>query len=278
MDENNNLEFQPEGEQQHVELIPELSHTDKLVGIFVEPAKTYARISSFPPKTMDWLLPFLLLLVTVIISNFVMMSDPQIKSEVTKKQLETIEKNFAEMIKEGKMTKEQAEQQMEMIEQRMEEFGTGSTGLIIQAISILVMGFIMFFIVCGVYYLIAKFALKGEGGYSSVLVASGLTSYIGIIQVVLATILSILFGTLIRDTSIGSLISANKEEFTGFLLSKLDVITIWTYIVLSIGLSRMFKSTDTKKYAILVFGLWIVWSVIVFFLSKSVPFLQNLGG
>jgi hypothetical protein len=227
---------------------------------------------------MDWLLPFLLLLITVIISNFVMMSDPQIKSEVTKKQLETIEKNLAEMIKEGKMTKEQAEQQMEMIEQRMEEFGSGSTGLIIQAISILVMGFIMFFIVCGVYFLLAKFVLKGDGGYSSVLVASGLTSYISIIQVVLATILSILLGTLIRDTSVGSLMSVNKEEFTGFLLSKLDVISIWTYLVVSIGLSRMLKSSDTKKYAILVFGLWIIWSIIVFFVSKSVPFLQNLGG
>lgn len=277
MDENNNLEFQNQSEEQG-ESISELSHTDKLVGIFVEPSKTYEKISLFPPKTMDWLLPFLLLLITVIISNFVLMSNPAIKAEAKQKQLEGVEKSYAEMIKQGKMTKEEAERQMEVIEQRMEEFGSGPTGLIIQAISILIMGFIMFLIVSGIYFLLAKFVLKGEGVYSSVLVASGLTSYIGIIQVILATIISLLLGSLIRDTSIGSLMSANKEEFVGFLLSKLDVITIWTYFVLSIGLSRMFKSTDTKKYATLVFGLWIVWSVAVFFLSKSVPFLKNLGG
>ena len=36
---------------------PELSHTDKMIGIFTEPSNTYEATSKFPPRTIDWFLP-----------------------------------------------------------------------------------------------------------------------------------------------------------------------------------------------------------------------------
>ncbi len=35
----------------------ELSHTDKMVGVFAEPATMYEKTSHFPPKTIDWIIP-----------------------------------------------------------------------------------------------------------------------------------------------------------------------------------------------------------------------------
>jgi hypothetical protein len=267
-------------ENQQADLTPEeveLSHTDKMVGIFTEPAATYSKISKFPLKTIDWLLPFLILLILVAVSQLVVMNNPEIAYQVKQKQMEQIEKNFADAVKKGQMTQEQADQQMSRVQDQMESMG-GGIGKVIQTISIFIVGFIFFFIVCGIYFLLSKFILKGDGSYVSVMVASGLTSYISMIQVLLSAILAIVMGRLISDTSIASLVNADKSTFAGFLLGRLDVISIWAYAVIAIGLSKMFRSATTGKYYVMVFGLWIFWSLLVFIISKAVPFLSFLGG
>ena len=44
----------------------ELGHSDKLVGVFAEPKTMFEKMSHFPPKTMDWFLPVILLLVVIL--------------------------------------------------------------------------------------------------------------------------------------------------------------------------------------------------------------------
>jgi hypothetical protein len=253
----------------------ELNFTDKLAGIFTEPLNTFEQVAKFPPKGIDWFLPFLVLLLLVIGSQWIMMSNPIIKADAIRAQVEAQEKYLEKEVEAGNLSKAQAEERMAMIERQMEQM-SGSMGMIIQSISIFVMGFIIFFVVVLVYFLIAKFALGGDGNYSSALVANGLVSYIGMIQVVLATILSLAFDRLIRDTSVASLLNYERTELAGFMLSKLDPISIWSYVVLGIGLAKMFKATDVKKYIVVILAIWVGWSIIVYILSKFVPFLQNM--
>ena len=124
----------------------------------------------------------------------------------------------------------------------------------------------------------AKFIFKGEGTYASAMVANGLTAYIDVIQVIVATILTFFTGRLFMNTSLASLMHVETSTFAGFLLGKLDIITIWSLAVVSIGLAKMFKSAKTGKYYIFVFGLWIVWGLIIFGLGQAIPFLRFLGG
>ena len=271
MDETqNNQELQESPEE------VELSHSDKAVGILTEPSNTYEQISKFPPKTIDWLLPFLILLLVVAVSNILMMSNENISYEIRQKQMKSFEKRFDEAVEKGQMTREQADQQLDTISEGMNL--SSPVTLIITVVSIFIGGFIMLFIVTGIYFLFAKFLLKGDGTFSSALVANGLTAYIGIIQVLAATIMAFAFGRLMKDVSVASLLNVEGTTFTGFLLGKVDVISIWAYLVLGIGLARMFKSQNTGKYIALSFGLWIIGGLIIFFLIKSVPFLSFLGG
>ncbi|MCJ7552610.1 MAG: hypothetical protein MUO34_01890, partial [Ignavibacteriaceae bacterium] len=64
----------------------------------------------------------------------------------------------------------------------------------------------------------------------------------------------------------------------GFFLAKIDPISIWAYAVLSIGLAKLFKSDDVKKYYLVVFGLWIIGSLLFFYVAQAVPFLAGFGG
>jgi hypothetical protein len=248
----------------------ELSHSDKAVGIFTEPSNTFEQTAKFPPRTIDWLLPFAILLLIVAVSNILMMSNKDISYEIRQKQVKAIE----EMAERGTITQEQAESQIEATEQMM----NSPIAKIISVISIFIVGFIFFFIITGIYYLFVKLLFKGNGSFSSALVANGLTSYIGIIQVLSATILAFLFGRLMKDASVASLFNIDSTTFSGFLLGKLDIISIWAYIVLGIGLAKMFKSQSTGKYIFLSLALWILGGLLMFFLIKAVPFLSFMGG
>jgi len=129
----------------------------------------------------------------------------------------------------------------------------------------------------GIYFLFVKFALQGEGSYNSVLVASGLSCYIAIINMIIATILSFALSRMMQDASVASFLDSDRSTIVGFILAKLDVFAIWGYIVLSIGLAKLFKSSNTAKYYITTFGIWILGGLLFFFLAKAVPFLSNFG-
>ena len=165
-------------------------------------------------------------------------------------------------------------QAIEGVDQQM-EFMNGPIGWVITIATTLIFGFIVFFIIVGIYYLLIKFLLKGEGTFASALVANGLTIYIGVLQVIVAGILTMLLGKLIMDTSLASIMGSDKNTITGWVLAKVDPISIWAYIVLAIGLAKMFKSESTGKYYAVVFGVWLIGMFILFQLAQAVPFLQN---
>ncbi len=276
MENEDTLSAQPSAEPTESEPETELSHSDKLIGIFTEPSKTYERIAQFPPKTIDWFLPVIIMLVLVIISQFLIMSNKQIYFQIQQKQMDRIEKSFKEMVAKGQMTQDQANQRLNEMQSRMGQ-GISTVQMIIMPVSVLIFGFIMFFIMAGIYYLFVKFALKGEGTYASVLVASGLTSYIAMIQIFLAAILAFILGRALGDTSLAAFLDTERTTFLGFIFSKLDIFSIWIYIVLSIGLAKMFKSATTGKYYLVVFGIWLIGGLIIYFITQAIPFLRFFG-
>ena len=122
--------------------------------------------------------------------------------------------------------------------------------------------------------MLSKFVLKGEGTFASALVADGLAAYIGMVHVIIAAVLSLVFSRLLNDVNVATLIQAEKLSVVGFILGKLDVFSIWAFIVIGIGLSKMFKASSSTKYIIMVFGVWILIDIIFYILATVVPFLQ----
>jgi len=247
----------------------ELSHSDKMIGIFTEPTKTFEHTAKFPPRHKDWVIPMLILLILAgLVSRLAMMNE-EVYFEIKQEQMKEIEKQ----VEEGNLTREQADQQMEGIE----AFMSGPIGWITAIVGSLFVGFIVLFFLAAWYWLWSKFVLKGEGSYSSSLVANGLTAYITTIQFIITGILTLLLGTMVRDTSLASLLNSDKMTFTGFFLAKINPLSIWAFAVLSIGLAKMFKSESTGKYYALVFGSWIVVGLILFLIAQAVPFLSFLA-
>ena len=248
----------------------ELSHSDKMIGVFTEPAKMFQQTSKFPPRNKDWVIPVLILFLVAALIRIIAMTNKEVYFEAKEKGVERIEK----MVESGTLTREQGDEAINRIDQQM-EFMQGPVGWVITIATSVIFGFIVFFIIVGIYYLFIRFMLKGEGSFASALVANGLTIYINIIQIIIAGIITMIMGRMIMDTSVASLIGSDKNTLVGWVLARLDPISIWAYIVLAIGFAKMFKSESTGKYYALVFGVWLIGMFILFQVAQAIPFLQN---
>ncbi|MEG8946231.1 YIP1 family protein [Rosettibacter firmus] len=253
----------------------ELNHTDKLVGVFTEPINTFSKISVLGSKVSDWLIPLFIFIIAAILSNILMMSNPVIKASVIQKQMEQFEKNLNNAVEKGQMTESQKEAQLETIRERMERGGIAN--YIINAIGITIITFITFFIVSGVFYLFVKLILKGNGTYKDAMTSYGLPYYVLIIQIIVMVILAFATDKFYTSTSVGAFIETERSSISHFILSKLDIFSIWFYALVSIGFGKMFKSESLGKYFILIYCLWIGFGLLFFFLAKAVPFLSSLS-
>lgn len=253
----------------------ELSHSDKIVGVLTNPAQTYEQMSKFPPRVIDWLLPVSVMIVIVIISSIIRMSNPEISYQMKQKRFAELEKTMNEMVEKGQLSREMADEQLEKNREMMDQL-SGGFGIMLTSVSTVFGVFIIFFIMAGIYFLFSRFALKGEGSYQSALSAYGLSFYVSTLAVVIVTILTLSFGRLFTDTSVASFMGMEKSTFAGLLLSKLDIFSIWVLSVVSIGLAKMFHSKSMGKYFGMVFSIWILWSLIAFGLGKSVSVLRFL--
>ena len=273
MDENYNPEVETSSESVQEE--NELSHSDKLTGVFTEPSRMFEKTALFPPRTKDWLIPLILMILIAIVANIVLMSNPTLRSGIMEKQMQTIEKNFDDAVAKGQMTREQADEQIDRMRDRMEG-GMNAGMIVLQAVSTIIILFIAFFIVSLVYLLVGKSILKGEGTYSSAMVANGLPYYISILSTLITVILSLLMNRLVAGLSIASLMDIDKANFTGWLLGKADPLMIWALAVTGIGIAKMFKSKAVAKSLIIVYAIWIIWGLIIYFVASAVPILSFL--
>ena len=258
-----------------VEEEEELGLTDKIIGVLSEPGGLFSKLSNLPVKTMDWLLPLILVAVVAVVSNFILMGDPEIKANMIEKQMEQVEENIQEAVDAGRLSQEQADQRLDAISQQMEQ--GGSIQMIISTVAILLFTFIIFFIIAGVYLLVVKFGLKGTGDYKVSMLAYGLPHYIIIIQIVIMIIAGLGLGKMFMDTSVGSFMGMEKDNLLGWFMHKLDPISIWFYAVVGIAYAKLFNSDNTAKYVITIFALWIGFSLLFHFLAQALPFLKWFG-
>ncbi|MBI9070909.1 MAG: YIP1 family protein [Melioribacteraceae bacterium] len=272
MEELNNDELKNDSSEFDEEEL-EIAHTDKLVGVFTEPSATFSDMAKTPAKAIDWLLPIIGIIVFTILSQYLLMSNPQIKYETIEKQMTKMEEAYKGMVDGGTMTQEQADQALEAARTQMENMSGGGIQVVLSGVGILFVTFILFFVLAGVYFLLVKFVLSGDGTYASAMVAYGLPYYVLILQVIVIVILSLSMNRMFTGVDVASFLDMDKSTFVGFLVSRLDIFSIWFYALISIGFAKMFKSESTVKYFILIFGLWLGFGIVFHFITKAVPFL-----
>ena len=253
----------------------ELGISDKIVNVLTEPSELFSKLSNLPVKTIDWLLPILLVIVAVIAMQFITSSNPEIRSSMIEKQMEQIEKGMQEAVDKGQMTQAQADEQLERTAEFIEQ--GGSMQLVFGAIGAIIFIFLSFFIISGVFLLLVKLGLGGTGDYKASMLSYGMPAYISVIQIIIMIVSAIVFSKMFQDTSIGSYMGMEQEGIVGWFMHKLDPFSIWFYAVVGIAYAKMFKSDNTMKYILAIIGMWLGFSLLMHFAAEAFPLLKQFG-
>ncbi len=248
--------FQPNQEASFSEEVKPMPLIDKISGIFLAPAEVYENLVKSKPRTIDWLLPLVVMIVVAIVSTFLKFSNESIRDSLISFQ----EQRFEQLVEEGKMTQEQAE----IARERLSSFGGAQK--IFSAVGALIGIPIVFLIVSLVYFLLGRLFFKGDVDFMSVFSIYSLSSLIGTVGIIVATLLSFLTGSFFASASPSIFMEPSSSKLYQ-LAAKFEVFSIWQYIVFAIGLAKAFNKSYLSAF-VLVFGVWVIWIVV----SLFVPF------
>lgn len=243
----------------------EMSFLDKITGIFTEPKRVFENVKLYGPKPIDWVVPIFILIALTILSSLIVTSHPDIKAEIDAASKKATEEALDKAVKEGKISQQQKEEQLEQIE----KFTSSPIMKIVQYVSIAVFMLVFLFVVVAVYYLVWVLILKGQGSYAHGLSVYGLASFISMVEAIVVAIVSLIAVKFVPGFNLLLLFDVEKGTTLSYILSKINPFTFWWLYVIGVGLSEVY-SVDKSKSLIAIFGLWLVYVVI----GKFIPFLS----
>ncbi|MBK9226046.1 MAG: YIP1 family protein [Ignavibacteria bacterium] len=238
--------------------VQQLSVGEAISGVFTEPSETFETIASTPRKNY-WLIPVLISIALSLAATFLFMRDTELVDSVMDKQKVKLSEQFDKNVKEGKMSREDADKALEGISSK-------STFFMLAGYGGAVLGpFIILFLLSIIYLVVLKIA-KAEFDFGNVLNVVGLSAIIASLGGLLSMVVSIFTGR-VSGIGLGLLF---KEENIGVqmyaILSKIDIFQIWFYVVVAIGLSKIARISMATSAAI-VFGIYIVYIIASSFLA-----------
>ena len=230
----------------------------RIMNVFSSPSEAFADIAGLESKTNLWLVPMLVAIMIGVGISFAVSTNENLRAQIIEMQQRGLDAQVAK----GSMTQAQADQQIRAMEQMGMLFAV--FGAIFAAIGIC----FMYFVGTLFLWLLGRFGLGGNYGYSTYLAVFGTAAWIGILGSVVTGMLMIglnsMFATV--GASLAILPDFDPTNMTHKILSKIEVFSLWQASVVGIGLSKLTgKSTGIGIGAAV--GLLLVWhaiSVMVF--------------
>lgn len=226
---------------------------EKVTNIFASPGELFENVRLTGPTASNWLLPLILLIIVALAMSQLVLSNPSLRDQMGS----IIKKSMEESVQSGRMTQEQADQAYEQFASP-----TSTMAMIIRFVATILGIPIVLFVVALAYWLLGKWGMRATAPYMKVVEVVGLTFFIGILESIVNTIMIFLMDSIFASPSLALIVLQNFDiqNKLHMALGKVNIFTIWSLAVTSIGLSKLFQR-DFPKVAVLVFALWIVWCV-----------------
>jgi hypothetical protein len=135
--------------------------------------------------------------------------------------------------------------------------------------SVVVFTPIMIAIVAGILFAVYNGAMGGEARYKQIYAVVVHSGVIGALQQLFSGPLNYFRGSVTSPTSLGGLLPMlDEKSFIGRLIGMIDIFTVWSVIVLAIGLGVLYRR-KTQPTAITLFAIYaIVIVCIAAFMSR----------
>ena len=234
-----------------------MSLAARLMNVFATPGDVFEEVKNTRRRTSNWLVPALIGSVVGALVAIVMFSQPNIRQQLREKQEQALE----QQIKDGKLTRQQADQAIAVIEKF-----TGPTMMaIFGSAGAVATSFIRLFWWGLVLWLLGRWFLKVRFDYLKAVEVAGLASMITVLGMIVSMLLIVnlgkMFSTLSLGLAVGDFDEKNKSHL---LLGAVNVFNFWLIGVLGAGLARL-AGVPFLRAALLVLGYWIAASLLLIF-------------
>ena len=221
-----------------------LSEAQRLIDVFIAPSKTFTDLL----RNASWWAPYLIIVIVALL--FIYVVDQKVGFQKVAENQIQLQPKQAERIENLP-----ADQRQKVMSQQV-----AVTRIISYAIPAIVL--IVYVIFAGVFYATVKFAAGADVKFKTMFALIVYTRLPELLRSLLST-LSILAGVSSDSFNIQNPLATNPGYFIDpsgsavlrALLTPLDVITIWTLILVAIGISCISKLKRGTAFAI-VFG-WL---------------------
>jgi len=228
-----------------------LSQVERVVDTFVAPSKTFTDIR----RSSSWWMPFL---ITLIVSLLFAIT---IQSKVGWQQ-----------VMDNVLANHPAQQaQLDQLDPAQRAQRVKISLMIYKGISFgyAIFGLIFVAIIAGIFMLTYNFGLGSHAAYKQYFASYMYAGLPGALKALLIIVLVFAGGggdKFNLENPIGTNIGfffphGSVPAWLGALLTSLDIFTIWTAVLLAIGLSIVCKVSRSASYAV-VFGWWGLWTLI----------------
>lgn len=228
------------------------SFSTRAVNALTAPGDLYAEVAAVPVQNSSWLIPYLAMVAMVVMMMVSFTNNALLFDQMREPQRAEMEKQVAE----GKMTREQADAAMGIIENKNLFLSIGIAGGVIFT-TIIMFGAPL------VFWTASKGVLKFTGGYKKILEVYGLSTVIGIVGALVSLIMMNMMESIYAQPS-GAFFLRDSYEQGNFLhnvAASFNVFSVWQVAVTGIGLSAVSGKGRGMGMG-LAFGLWAVYVVI----------------
>lgn len=231
---------------------PEMSLSDKFIGILSSPGEVYTTVATTEPKNGNWAIPLIIAILMSLIFTYVVFTQPAIQDEMHTQQM----KGLQHSVEQGKMTQEQADKAMEFSKPGSSMF------LLFGSIGVVFVLFVMVFGYSLAYWIGGKIIAKSSVGFMKVVEVYGLSMFVVVVSTLLSMILIVAMGSLHAQPALSMLVSDfDPMNKTHKLLAAVNLFTFWQLYVVSVGLSKVWNAT-LGKALVVTGGVWVIWTLV----------------
>ncbi len=232
-----------------------ISLSDAITGVITAPSETFESVKASTKKNY-WIVPILVFIVLYVASSFLVLNDEDLYTEIKTKQTDAVKERLDNMVKDGKLSREQANEQLDKMDKQMSK--SNPIFYVFAAVGPIFTTFIILFLEGLIFFGVLK-VFKGTATYMNVLSVLGLAAIIECIQTIIDTVLAIVMGRLNSNIGPALLFKADSVGESMFkFLAHFDLLTIWLLIVVGIGLAKV-SQLKTSITMLVVFVLWLIW-------------------
>src|ERR1051325_3315093 len=246
----------PEGPQP-----PRTSLPARLLNVFAVPGEVFCEVKASAASAANWLVPVLLLAISGAVSAVIIFSQPAIQQQIREQQSKVLDKQ----VQAGKMTREQADQAIGMIEKF-----TGPTMLkIFGGVAAVMTSFVRVFWWALVLWLFGKWFLKAQFDYAKTLEVAGLALMISMLGTIVTVLLTVNLARMFATPSLALAVhDFDATRKSHLFLGAANVFSVWQVGVFAAGLARL-ANVPFLRAAFLIFAYW--------FMQESFFILSGLG-